>query len=371
MRLILVNSARAHNADTDSTIELGRGLAEREHDVTVVCHPRSALCERLGTEPRLRIATVAIGADTNPYRVLQLARINRRVKPDIVLAEQRVDVTLSVAARRFGGRFPIVHRYGAPGQLKDSRLHRLVQRREVQTLILKSYATRDRILEVTPRLVDVRLEVIQDGKDTAYFRPLPKLRQRMRAELGIPEDAFVVSYHGAVERSDNLDLLVRVVAELPRHLSVLALIVGAGPLLAESRRLATELRAPIIFTGTRTDIPEVLSSADAAAHLSTAEWGSSLVLESLACGLPVIASDAAGHPEYIEDGLHGVLVPAQDWNSLADAIRWLSSDPAERQRMARAARERAIADFSLARMIDHYGEVLLQTVDAFAAAGSD
>jgi glycosyltransferase involved in cell wall biosynthesis len=366
VRIVFVNSARASGRGADSTIELGRGLAQREHDITVVCHPGSAIRERLGTAPRLTVAPVAIHTDFNPYRVLQLARVIHRVRPDIVIAYERVDVTLSVAARRFGGRFPIVHRCGGvPSQFADSIVSRRTWGRELQTVILKSHAMRDQVLQTRPWMADVRLEVIPDGIDTNHYRPLTKLRRRMRTELGIPDDAFVVSYHGAVEESEHLDLLVRAVAELPRHLNALALMLGAGPLLAETRGLATELRAPVVFAGNRADIPAVLSAADVAAMLSTGLVCSSSLIESLACGLPVIATDADCHPEQVEDGVQGMLVPPQDWNSLADAIRWLSGDPAERQRMAKAARERAVADFSLERMIGSYEEVLQQTVDAF------
>jgi glycosyltransferase involved in cell wall biosynthesis len=352
----------------DSTIELGRGLAEREHNVTIACHPRSKIHDWLGPETRPSIDRVEIRTGFGPHRVLQLARASRRLKPAIVVVDERADVTLSVAARRLAGGFPIVHRYDATIPLTDSRVHRQVWGRELQTLILTSRAIREHLSEAMPWLADIRLEVIHAGKDTGHYRPMPKLRKRMRAELGIPENALVVSYHGTVEEGENLDLLVRAVAELPRHLAVFALIVGVGPQLSEMRRLAAELRAPVLFAGTRTDLPAVLGAADVAAVLSVTPQCSNSVIESLACGLPVIAADTAGHREHVEDGVHGVLVPPQDWNSLADAIRWVSADPGDRQNMARAARERATAEFSLPRMIDRYEEVLRQTVDAFAAA---
>ncbi len=368
VRILFIDSTRTLGPGANLTIELAGGLAQRDHDVTVVCHPRGAIGERLPTVPGLTVAPVAIGTDFNPYRVLQLARVNRRVRPEVVLAGGQVDVTSSLAARRLGGGFPIVHRCAVPSQLSDSLLQRQVWGRELQALIVTSHAMRNRSLETIPWTAGMPIEVIPDGVDTTYFRPQPRMRQRVRAELGIPENAFVVSHHGTLDETDNLDLLVRAVAEIPRHLTVFALIVGAGPWLAETRRLATELRAPVIFTGSRTDMPAVLSCADVAASLSTAVACSSSVVESMACGLPVIVSDAACHLELVEDGVHGVLVPAKDWNSLTDAIRWLSADPTERQRMGRAALERAKTSFDLPGMIDRYEEVLQHTVEAFAAS---
>lgn len=371
MHIVLLNSDRAAGGVSISAIELCRGLAEREHDVTVVCHPRSYIAERLAADPRLTVVPLPIRAAFNPARVWQLARVSRRAEPDIALADQRTGLHLAIAARRLGGRFPIVYRHRAAEPLEDSRVDRYFWRRDLQGLILDSLRIRERLLEVMPWLEDLHIEVIQTGKDTTLYRPLPKLRQRMREELGIPEDAFVVSYHGSLQAMKHVDLLVRAVAELPRHLEVFALIVGVGPLLAETRRLATELRAPVIFTGNRTDIPEVLSAADVAAHLSTGEGTADSVIEALACGLPVIASDSDRHREQIEDAAHGVLVPPLDWNGVADALRWLAADAEERERMSGAARERAVRDFPLTGMIARYEEGLERIIEAYEMGQGD
>jgi glycosyltransferase involved in cell wall biosynthesis len=226
---------------------------------------------------------------------------------------------------------------------------------------------RERMLATAPWLDRTTIHVIHNGKDTDRYRPLPHRRETMRTELGIPMDAFVISFHGMVQPRKNVELLVKAVSGLPRDLCVYALIVGGGPTLAELRRLATELRAPTVFTGIREDIPEVLSAADAAAHLSTAEGFSNSVIESMACGLPLILSDATSHPEQVEDGQQGILVPANQWEGVADAIRWLATDRDGRDRMATAARLRATREFSLGRMIERYDAVLRQTVERFAA----
>jgi len=367
MRIVFVNSARGWGGGLTSAAEVGIGLAGKGHDVTLACHPKSAIYQQLRDETRLTLAPIALKAELNPYRVYQLARLNRTASPDIVLADKRKDVKLSAAARWLSGGFPLVHRHGAPSPLKDSYIYRHFWGREVQTLIVNSQAMRERILQTAPWLAQTTIHVIHNGKDTQRYRPLPQLRDRMRTELGIPADAFVVSFHGMVQPRKNVELLVKAVTELPRELRVHALIVGGGPTLADLRRLATDLRAPTIFTGIREDIPEVLSAADAAAHLSTAEGFSNSVIESMACGLPLILSDATSHPEQVEDGQQGVLVPANRWERVADAIRWLATDLEERRRMARAARLRATTEFSQERMIERYDSVLRQTVEAFAA----
>ncbi len=370
MRIVLVNSARGWGGGTTSAAEVGLGLAELGHQVTLACHPRGVIRERLQSDPRVRLAKITIRAELNPYRVLQLARLNRRARPDIVLADRRKDVKLCVAAQRLGGSFPIVHRHGAPSALRDSAIYRHVWGDRVRALIVNSHTMRDRMLEAAAWLSEIPIHVIYNGKDTSRYRPLPKERARIRAELGIPEEAFIVGFHGMVQPRKNVELLVKAVAGLPRELNVYALIVGGGQTLPKLRALAAELRAPVIFTGIREDIPEVLSATDAAAHLSTAEGFSNSVVESLACGLPVIASDATSHPEQVEDGVQGILVPPDRIRPLADAIRWLASDPDGRARMGEAARQRAVAEFSHEKMIERYDFVLEKTVADYQAAPS-
>lgn len=369
MRIVFVNSARGRGGGWTSAAELGLGLVEKGHEVTLACHPNSAIAQELQGTRELRLAPIAIRAELNPYRVLQLASLFRRVSPDLLVADKRKDLKLSVAGRQLAGGFPIVHRHGAPSPLKDSAVYRYVWGRKVQTLVLNSRVMRDRMLEEVPWLRRLAIHVIHNGKDPNQYRPRQELRAKMRSELGIPTDAFVASFHGMASPRKRVDLLVQAVAHLPRDLRALGLIVGGGPGLPEVRQLAGELEAPVVFAGIRRDIPEVLAAADVAVHLSTAEGFSNSVLEAMACALPLVVSDATSHPEQVVDGIHGVLVPPDEWRPVADAIRRLAARPEERERMGRAARDRVVTEFSRERMVERYDQVLCETVEAYRTGG--
>lgn len=369
MRTLLVNSARRGGGGLTATVELSVGLVERGHEITVVGHPKSGLSVQLGGIPGLSLEHVAIRAELNPYRVLQLARLFRRIQPNLVLADKRKDVKLSVAARALTGRFPVVHRHGAPSRLVDTFIYRYVWGRNVESVITNSCTMRERMLERAPWLERVPIHVIHNGKDTSYYRPRSDLRSRVRAELGIPENAFVVSFHGMVGPRKNVQLAIKAVAALPPELRVHTLIIGGGSDLREVQELSTQLDAPVTFTGVRADIPELLSAVDAATHLSTAEGFSNSVLEAMACGLPMIASRATSHPEQIEDGKQGILVPPHEWEPVARAIARLASDSEECRRMGRAARERVVSEFSREQMMERYDEVLRRAVETYEARG--
>lgn len=362
MRILIVYSYRGWGGALPPVLKIGSGLAELGHEISVACHPRAAVLPRVEADARFRVAHAAIRGEANPLPAFQLAGAARHARADLVLCDRRKDVKFAVVARWLSGDFAIVHNHEAPSPLTDSLNHRFFWKRRVQTVIVNSHALREMMLTAAPWLEHVHWEVIHTGKDVEHYRPMTERRPRVRRELGIPTDAFVVSYHGNVQPRKNVDVLLRAIAALSPELNVHGLIIGSGPQLPEMREMAATLNLPITFTGVREDVPELLSAADAAVHLSSAEGLANSVTEAMACGLPVIASDATSHPEQIEHGAQGYLVPLGEWDGVAEAIRGLASDPERRRAMGRAARERVIAEFGWDRMIQRYDAALRQAV---------
>lgn len=99
-------------------------------------------------------------------------------------------------------------------------------------------------------------------------------------------------------------------------------------------------------------------------HASLSEGLANVTLEAMACGLPVVATDAGGMREAIDDGVNGFLVPLRDTEAMADRLAGLSANPALRAEMGRNARARALRDFDLKdqgwKFIELYQEVLSQ-----------
>jgi glycosyltransferase involved in cell wall biosynthesis len=128
-----------------------------------------------------------------------------------------------------------------------------------------------------------------------------------------------------------------------------ALLVGDGPERAavedEIERLG--VGSAVRLLGERTDVPELLATAHVFV-LSTRSEGLPLsVLEAMAAGLPVIASNVGGIHELVADGVSGVLVPPDDPDALAEAIERLVEDPSLAQRLGRAGRRRVAENFDL------------------------
>jgi glycosyltransferase involved in cell wall biosynthesis len=357
VRILFVNSARGLGGGTTTAPELAISLADRGHEVTVVCHPKSPIRDRLTAHSHVRIAPVAIRAELNPLRVLQLARLLRAFPADVVLADRRKDVKFSFAATRLQPGSALVHRHGAPSTLRDSTLYRAVWSR-IDGIIVNSHAMARQLAQRTPWISATPMHVVHNGKNLEVYRPRPELRYPMRAALGLADDAMVVAFHGAFSARKNIDVLIRALALRPVGSRLHALLIGEGESLPSLEALARRYGVPVTFAGRRSDVPQVLAAADLYVHLSSAEGFSNSVIEALACGLPVIASQATSHGEQIEDGVCGYLVPLRDDKAVLAAILRLASDTQLRARMALAARHTAEQRFNLDRMVAGYESAL-------------
>lgn len=363
MRILFLNSARGPGGGVTTALELATGLTDAGHEVTLVCRPDDALHSRIREHPAVRAAPLAIRGELNLWRILQLRRLMRTVNPDIVLADRHKDVKFAVPARGAHRTPAIVHRHGAPYALPDRLYYRLLWLR-LDAMIVNSEAMRHEQLGTTPWLSAVPMYVIHNGKDLERFRPRPSLRVAMRESLGIREAEYVAGFHGSLQPRKRVADLLRAAARLEGRLDVHVLIAGRGTDSDALEALARELGIRSTFTGQRDDVAEVLSACDVSVNLSSAEGFSNSVVEALACGLPVIASRAHSHPEQIEDGVTGRLVPIGDLNALAAALIEFA-DPAVGRRAGEAARRHAEAAFGFEAMIEAYVRVFREA----AAAG--
>ncbi len=174
-----------------------------------------------------------------------------------------------------------------------------------------------------------------------------------RAALDTPADATAVLLAGRLHVNKAIDVAIEAMTMLPgAHLW----IAGAGPLEASLKRQADVLgladRAH--FLGWRDDLPALLAAADCLLCASRHEPLGNVVLEGWAHGTPVVAAAAQGPSELIENERTGLLVPIDDANALAGAIRRLEEDPSLAASLAAAGRESHAAQFSEAAVVARY-----------------
>jgi glycosyltransferase involved in cell wall biosynthesis len=131
------------------------------------------------------------------------------------------------------------------------------------------------------------------------------------------------------------------------------LFVGEGPLRADLENLAQKLNLydRVIFTGFRSDIPDLLSTMDVLVVPSLLEGFPMITLEAMAMAKPIIASDIPGIKEEIKDGESGILVPPKDSKALATAILKILSSDEIAENIGLAARQSVEEKFSVDKMV--------------------
>ena len=118
----------------------------------------------------------------------------------------------------------------------------------------------------------------------------------------------------------------------------------------------------VIFAGQRHDVPAILKEANLSVLPSLSEGLSNSLLEAMAAGLPIVATDVGGNPGVVRDGETGILIPPRDPAALCRAMIQVLESPDLAKRFGKAGRERVIANFSLESMVrrtqDLYQELM-------------
>lgn len=218
----------------------------------------------------------------------------------------------------------------------------------------------------TERLNPTKLAVIPNGIPMGGQQLSAAEREAARAALGVPAKAVLVMAVGRLVPVKGHAGLLRAIAHLDAggQLPYLAL-VGEGELRdkleAQARSLGLEDR--VVFTGARQDADRLLQVADIYAQPSLREGLSIAMLEAMAAGLPLVASEVGAAGDVITGGESGLLVAPGDEGALIAALEDLLADKEKRARLGAAARERVAAEYSLQRMCEAYEALMYQLLD--------
>jgi len=353
---------------------LTAGLRERGYDTTLVAGTLARGEDSMSFVADARDVEVVrideLGREISPLRdlvaTLRLARLIRRERPDILHTHTAKAGTVGrVAALLAGRRAPpiVVHTFhghvlrGYFGPVR-SGLFRLLERwlaARTTALIAVSPQVRDDLvaLGVAPpeRFVVIRLGIELDERVAAEGNG----RAESRRYLGIASDRFAVGWIGrmtAVKRTD--DVLVAFRRLRDDGVDAVLCMVGDGPDRTELERRAHELGVirDTLFLGYQEDVAPFYAAFDALVLPSSNEGTPVSAIEALAAGRPVVATRVGGVPDVVREGQDGFLVDPGATDDLADRLARLARDPALRERMGGAGRERVLPRYAVARLID-------------------
>ncbi|HET8541479.1 MAG TPA: glycosyltransferase family 4 protein [Anaeromyxobacter sp.] len=350
------------------TLALARELAARGEEVHVVTRPsegRPSLCEEEGvTVHRAGLARGPGPAATVAYVALAarvVSTLSTRLR--VVHAHQLLSpATVALVTRAVRG-VPFVVTAHASGVVGDVAC--LVRQRTLGTARLAALARlasafvavsapiRDELLAAG--IPAHRIRRIPNGVDTARFAP-PDARARAaaRAALGLG-DGPVAVYAGRLSPEKGADVLLDAWARLPGPAGATLCVVGDGPERGalEARAARVGAGASVRFEGACGEVAPWLRAADAFVLPSRTEGLSLALLEAMASGLAIVATDVGAAREAA--GPEGaLLVPPERPDALAEALAAALWDRARAAALGRAARARAVARYGIAAVVERH-----------------
>jgi len=217
------------------------------------------------------------------------------------------------------------------------------------------------------------IEVIRNGIDLDRFEKKDGGGDG-RQEFGFPAHVPLIAMMGRLNQLKGAEYFLEAASAVAsRFPEVRFLVVGdvtpANISYKEELKRRSDslgLGGRIVFTGFRMDIPRLLSEVSISVLPSLSEGLSNILLESMAAGVPVIATSVGGNPEVIENGVTGLLVPPSNPEALAHAMRLLIERPELARRYGQAGKQRIAEHFHLGRMVRQTEQYYLELLDQSA-----
>lgn len=223
-----------------------------------------------------------------------------------------------------------------------------------------SEGVRERLRHL-PGFMPERYKTIYNGVDTSIFRGEASQDAREQLFPGAPTEAVIGVYVGQISQSKGLDELIVAAAHISTKVPQLYLsFLGEGDktYVDALKKKAAESGVRVHFGGFTHRLEHILPAAQFMVFPSYSEGLPLSVLEAMASGLPVVASDVTGNQDLI-DATCGELVPVRRIEALAEAIVRQVSDGDRRRMQGAAAQKRAQNQFSLDRCVEHFQDALL------------
>jgi len=318
----------------------------------------------------------------NPFAevgsLLGLARILRRIKPDIVqnfhtkpniyapIAARLAGVPLSVSTVT-GLGYTFVDRPGLGGRIaRRLNLGMYSFSNRLTSEVVFQNPDDMKLLWDRGGLKQSKGRMIPGGSgiDVSEYRPGTRRSPEsleLRRSLGIAEDAFVALFVGRLQLDKGLIEFVEAAQQLKQKRQDIEFVMVGAPDPGNKRSVSDEMvntwrdQGDVIFTGRREDVPDLMAMSNTVVTPTYYREGlPRTLLEAAATGLPLIGTDMPGVREAISDGSNGILIPIRDSSAIASAVERLADEPETSERFGSASLERAKSEFDHTLVVGEY-----------------
>lgn len=227
-------------------------------------------------------------------------------------------------------------------------------RATMDAVITVSMQVRERIVQ-TRLLSPTRVFAVHNGMSGQKMKVSEGDAAARRAEFGVSSDEILIVSVARLVWFKGLSTLISAMPLLlAKYPGARIVVAGEGPLREELTKQAEDLGVGdrLVLTGERCDIPAILSAADIFVLPSVSEGMPISIMEAMAAGRPVVATDVGGVAELVDHNETGLLVPPRTPPALADALAQLALDPKQRAAMGARGQRRIASEFSPQQMAE-------------------
>lgn len=353
-RVLFLSESQGWSGGAKQLLRLAEGLRLFHWDVRIACPSNGAAFQRArasGFDP----IDLHPRQDYDIVSSVRLARLMEAQGIDLLHAHHPRAHAVGLMAAYLCRRpvaFVVTRRVSfPPGRNPLSRLK--YRSRRIDGFVAVSESIRRDLIDAGVEAA--RVVTIPSGVDLEEFRPRPR-DEGLSRELGLLEGSPIVGKIANYSAWKGQDVALQAAAQLKREgRRLVFLFAGRDTDSPELRARATALGLDdkdVRFLGFRQDVPRLLSLLDVSVNAAREGEGISGALrESMAMGLAVVASDAGGNPELVEDGVTGRVFAAGDGAGLSVAIASLLDDREQALRLAQAGRARVVERFGAERLV--------------------
>ena len=366
-RIAFICFSASHGGLELTTVRLARDLKTRKADCLLVVPPETPLAhravrERLQAEfvrPRLKYGDLVASA--------RLARILRSYQIEIAVIMQSKDINIVATAKLLYPSVTLVFYQQMQSRVnKRDLLHTWMYSRLSLWISLTDRMKREAIEHT--RVPEELITVVPLGRDTRLFDPKFYDQSESRKRYGFPRRGPIVGTAGRLDPQKGQEEFLRAIPLVLKHRRSAYFVIAGDEtrgeegyrkrLLDLSERLGVSDH--VRFLPFVENVPEFMAAIDLFVLPSYSETYGLVLIEAMAMGKPVVATNAGGVPEIVEDGRIGLLIPPRDERALADSIVRLLGDASLRRKFSKQARRDALERFDSARCVDR----LVQTLDS-------
>ena len=306
----------------------------------------------------------------NDYQLyIKLIKYLKEIKPTIVHTRNWAGMDGIIAAKM--ARVPIIihgeHGFEIADLISQNRKRKFIRKLVLSTMVDKIVTVSKNLKNRLINEIKIKPEKIihiPNGVDTNKFNIYRK--EFTRKKFGFKKEDFIIGIVARLDPIKNHKTLISAFKEIVTiHPNTNLVIVGDGSLRnkLENQTYQLGIKNKVIFMGERDNVPEILKTFDVFVLPSLNEGMSNTILEAMATGIPVIASNVGGNPELVIDGRTGFLFPTNDVESLVQKIKTYILHPELKQKHGYNAHKRVEEKFSLDQMVRRYEELYLELVE--------